>query len=151
MLTSRGAGRSHPARCAFHAQLLRKFCSAFKKTPRFSRTASERAPAAARRLRSSQHSAQTWRRPCGRRRRRCALRGAHTCQPSCLTTPPPIIVFPHMRPYAPNSSSSLTAALQRSPTNHDLLPRGSGVVHIPDLEGSCPSALPLCKSVRHER
>ena len=25
------------------------------------------------------------------------------------------------------------------------------VVHIPGLEGSCPSALPLCKSVRHER
>ena len=25
------------------------------------------------------------------------------------------------------------------------------VVHIPVLEGSCPSALPLCKSVRHER
>ena len=35
------------------------------------------------------------------------------------------IVFPHMRPYALDLSSSLTAALHCSPTNHDLLPRGT--------------------------
>ena len=42
------------------------------------------------------------------------------------------IVFPHMRPIRALdlSSSSLTAALQRSPTNHDLLPRRARGTHL---------------------
>ena len=84
------------------------------------RTPKERSSAAT--LEQRQHSA---RKPWVTRQQRRALQRARAGLLRYDRRAPLFIVFPHMRPYALNLSSSLTAALQSSPTNHDLLPRGT--------------------------
>ena len=84
------------------------------------RTPKERSSAAT--LEQRQHSA---RKPWVTRQQRRALQRARAGLLRYDRRASLFIVFPHMRPYALDLSSSLTAALQSSPTNHDLLPRGT--------------------------
>ena len=62
------------------------------------------------------------RKPWVTRQQRTALQRARAGLLGYDRRAPLFIVFPHMRPYALDLSSSLTEALQSSPTNHDLLP-----------------------------
>ena len=90
--------------------------------------------------------------PWGTGQQRTALQRARAGLLGYDRRAPLFIVFPHMRPYALNLSSSLTAALQSSPTNHDLLPRGTNrTISSHLLAQLAAPALPFWPSLaRHE-